>query len=232
MQRERRQVKPLIVFTETGDPLAIVPVPLLEQSDWGVSEVVHIIIEAFDALKHDSKQMRQTVIDKLLHLVTPDAIPNKVVKVILTSTRPDAGFEDMFGMDNKLQYETRKDNILIRLSPVMARTCKHRSIMPKERRTRYPSDADNHFREPSAESRLTADDFDPASDEILPEQPIKRHSACDSELDEDFDIFDDSPRLDGARPSEHLTNTSLSIQQDISFTKSASTSQSSFDIYM
>ncbi|KAI0886593.1 uncharacterized protein GGS22DRAFT_186661 [Annulohypoxylon maeteangense] len=195
---------------ETGDTDLLCPeIFLAAQTDirlsWKIfveclaalkSVAVYIVIEAIDRIQllPENQDEFLFVLQHLSQLATPGAVKNKVIKVMITSTKPDAGFDFIFRETRRGDAQDKDAHVLIRVSPAAARSRKQRSIPGVKRRIRIPSNShagegfDFH-----CEKILSDSDFIPEPDDIETENISDSEKSViqPMEFDEDFDIFDE-----------------------------------------
>lgn len=104
------------------------------------ANVVYIIMEAVDAL-NITVANRGTLVEllgRLSQLTLPDMVKGKVVKVILTSVKPDCDFNVIFN-NKDASHQNYPGHVLLRISPAAARSRKLRSMPGRKSRARIPS---------------------------------------------------------------------------------------------
>ena len=163
--------------------------------------VVYITIEGIDRLysSGDDRSDYQAFLRFLSALGAPNAIPNKVIKTIVASVKPDADIDIVFGQRNVDLSST----VLVRVAPATARSRKQRSISAVKRRMRIPSDSHASAETHTQTYRiLSEEDFVPEPDDMLTTaDPLKSIARDDKwpSMGDDFDIFDDGFTSEGNR---------------------------------
>ncbi|KAI0114169.1 hypothetical protein F4776DRAFT_638432 [Hypoxylon sp. NC0597] len=196
---------------------------------------IYIILESIDGmhLTPNNRDQFQPVLQRFSELATPGAIKNKIVKIMITSTKPDAGFNYIFGEpDSKSLQDADSTHVLVRVSPAAARSRKQRSVPGVKRRVRIPSNshamAGLTFH---CEKILTDDDFVPEPEHMEVDEFIQ-----EMDSDEDFDIYEEtsSPfNMSVAKMSHSVGQVEVSDRNnaDFSINCSAMSSESSLDIF-
>ncbi|KAL6835757.1 hypothetical protein J3E69DRAFT_352270 [Trichoderma sp. SZMC 28015] len=207
------------------------------------STVIYLVVEGIDHLEMtDVGNDFQSLLTQLKSLSTAGVFEEKLVKVFLTSTRPNAGFDILFP-SHEMPVNQLDNNVLIRVPRAVSRS---RRIYTKQRPKKtlsaceIPPAPDLHLTGCSNSEVLDMDDFAP-SDDDRSEQPTERDS------DSDFDIFSEKPRnIKQATGDRDTTSKQQNIwkSEDISFGSSGllanplqsddadeSDSGSSFDIF-
>lgn len=152
---------------------------------------IYIILEAIDRMHFTpkSRDQFQQVLQRFSELAIPGAIKNKIIKVMITSTKPDAGFNHIFGEpDSKSLRDANSSHVLARISPAAARSRKQRYIPGVKRRVRIPSKSHAMVGLTfQCEKILTDDDFVPEPEHMEVDDSIQRMDS-----DEDFDIYEET----------------------------------------
>lgn len=101
------------------------------------AKVVYIIIEAIDVLNSTVANggTIQELLRRLSRITLPGMVGEKVVKVILTSVKPDCGFNLILENEDP-GHQKYPGHVLIRVSPAAARSRKLRSIPGRKNRAR------------------------------------------------------------------------------------------------
>lgn len=100
------------------------------------ANVVFIIVEAIDAMKADveNRETPGMLLQKLSELASLEALEDKVVKVMVTSVKPEPGFGTIFGIEGVSASSKIFRNLLVRISPAAARGLKQRSLPGRKSR--------------------------------------------------------------------------------------------------
>ncbi|KAI1412093.1 hypothetical protein F5Y13DRAFT_51033 [Hypoxylon sp. FL1857] len=205
---------------------------------------IYIIVEAIDGMQltPSNREQFQSILQRFSQLTTPGAgtVKNKIIKIMITSTKPDAGFDIIFGEPgSKNTQDVNSTHVLVRVSPAAARSRKQRSMPGVKRRVRIPSNshamAGLTFQ---CEKILTDDDFLPEPEGIEPcdiagaKEDVKQQ--VDS--DEDFDIFEETSTsydMSGGKAPPMAIQAGMLDRNgaNYSFNMSAMSSDSSLDIF-
>ncbi|KAI1459642.1 hypothetical protein F4805DRAFT_48806 [Annulohypoxylon moriforme] len=208
------------------------------------SAAVYIVIEAIDRMyiALDSRDEYLLILRLLSQLATPGAVENKVVKVMVTSTKPDAGFDCIFEETGRDRTQDNGAHVLIRVSPAAARSRKQRSIPGVKRRARIPnnSHAGAGF-DFDCEKILSDNDFvpEPENIEMKSHPNSETYDSKQIESDDDFDIFDEmvgsqqrNQRSAEAPRFSYLQDVDSNfIRSEIAHNSSAMSSDCSLDIF-
>ncbi|KAK4064190.1 uncharacterized protein Triagg1_9169 [Trichoderma aggressivum f. europaeum] len=154
------------------------------------STVVYLIVEGIDHVHmSDVGNDFQSLLTQFKSLSTSGDFEDKLVKVFLTSVRPNAGFDIVFP-SHEMKVNQVDNNVLIRVPHAVSRS---RKVYTKQRPRKTPSACeippapDLHLPGVSNSEVPRMDDFAP-SDDDRSERPTEIDS------DSDFDIFSEKPR--------------------------------------
>ncbi|OTA99038.1 hypothetical protein M426DRAFT_325500 [Hypoxylon sp. CI-4A] len=198
---------------------------------------MYVVVEAVDEMNmiSNNREEFQLVLQLLSQLGTPGAVKNKIIKIMITSTKPNAGFDEVF---SEPKTHTKQDtHVLIRVSPAAARSRKQRSIPGVKRRVRIPSNshamAGLSFQ---CEKILISDDFVPEPEEMEPEDisGVEGGFVQHVESDDDFDIFDSGfsqKDKEKSLPSSVQEEELDEIRSSIAINSAAMRSDGSLDIF-
>ncbi|KAI0148457.1 hypothetical protein GGR57DRAFT_505248 [Xylariaceae sp. FL1272] len=197
---------------------------LLECIRVATFEVVYIIFESLDMLDYSANDSQEALMKRLLQLGTPHFISHKRVKIILTTTTPEAGLIDLFQ-----ENASDLNRLLIRVAPVTARMRKPRSMHPQKTRARSHVDKFSLIvRQEQKLKQLNLDDFDPSNKDGVTSTVLP----CELERDlEDLDIYDVTPSV---QQDQCFTTSKIATSVHSSaplLADSPGSSRSSFDIF-
>ncbi|KAK4204695.1 hypothetical protein QBC40DRAFT_261326 [Triangularia verruculosa] len=157
--------------------------------------VIYIVVEGIDHVAK-SDDFR-TLLRQLSHLASPGTVEDKLIKVLVTSVRPDAGFNNLFFQDAVGTSENKRDNtnnVLIRVPSSASRS---RKMPLKSPRRKTPSSAEFPPPTPDAISGHSGAQPLGAEDDFLPtdtddDERGNEEAALKSDSDSDFDIYGSS----------------------------------------
>lgn len=198
------------------------------------ANTVYIIIEAVDALGSDRSKdgLFGQFLAKLSGLTSTGAVGGKTVKLILTSTGPNPGFDLIFSTRRNAGQLEDPRHLLLRISPAAARSRKQRSTLRKNKRTRFHTRSSSTgvgFRTYQSQTVLGLEDFAP-DEEDLGDHERGQHReggqnvTSPTSSESDFDIFSDETSSKATRKREDGDRTLVR-------NNSATGSESSLDIF-
>lgn len=154
------------------------------------STVIYLIVEGIDHVQMSNVGNDfQNLLTQLKSLSTAGILDEKLVKVFLTSVRPNAGFDILFPSHDRPVNEV-DNNVLIRIPRAVSRS---RRVYTKQRPRKTPSACeippipDLHLPGCSNSEVLDMDDFVPSDDD-------RSQQSTEIDSDSDFDIFSEKPR--------------------------------------
>lgn len=100
--------------------------------------VVYLVLEGIDNISRSEDFC--TLLQHLKSLTSPDVIQGKVIKVLLTSTRPDGGFHTIFSGAESTEIVDNNNNVLVRIPNSANRS--RRIPQKRSRRVMIPSSSD------------------------------------------------------------------------------------------